>query len=63
MASKKQMKVTLIKSGIGRKAGHRDTVRALGLRRLHHSVVLEDNPTNRGMVNKIDYLLSVEEVS
>lgn len=61
MVSKKQLKVTLIKSLNRRRREHRDTVRALGLRRLHHSVVVDDNATNRGMINKVVYLLAIEE--
>jgi large subunit ribosomal protein L30 len=56
----KTLKVTLVKSLIGRKQDHRATVRGLGLRRLHHSVVLEDTPAVRGMVTKVSYLLKVE---
>lgn len=61
MADKKQMRVTLVKSVNGRLPSHRATVTGLGLRRMHHSVVLEDTPATRGMVNKISYLLKVEE--
>ncbi|WP_018413353.1 50S ribosomal protein L30 [Methyloversatilis thermotolerans] len=60
MAAEKTLKVTLIKSLIGRKQDHRATVRGLGLRRLHHTVVLEDTPAVRGMVTKVSYLLKVE---
>ncbi|MBC7205621.1 MAG: 50S ribosomal protein L30 [Methyloversatilis sp.] len=56
----KTLKVTLVKSLIGRKQDHRATVRGLGLRRLHHTVVLEDTPAVRGMVTKVSYLLKVE---
>lgn len=49
-----------MKSLIGRKQDHRATVRGLGLRRLHHTVVLEDTPAVRGMVTKVSYLLKVE---
>ena len=51
--AEKTLKVTLVKSLIGRKQDHRATVRGLGLRRLHHTVV-------RGMVTKVSYLLKVE---
>ena len=61
MADKKQMRVTLVKSVNGRLPSHRATVTGLGLRRMHHSVVLEDTPATRGMVNKVSYLLKVEE--
>ncbi|HEY9194096.1 MAG TPA: 50S ribosomal protein L30 [Methyloversatilis sp.] len=60
MMAEKTLKVTLVKSLIGRKQDHRATVRGLGLRRLHHSVVLEDTPAVRGMINKVVYLLKLE---
>jgi large subunit ribosomal protein L30 len=58
----KQVKVTLVRSPIGTKQDHRDTVRGLGLRRLNSSKVLKDTPEVRGMINKIDYLVTVSEV-
>lgn len=58
--AEKTLKVTLVKSLIGRKQDQRATVRGLGLRRLHHTVVLEDTPAVRGMVTKVSYLLKVE---
>lgn len=60
--AEKQLKVTLMKSKFGRKRGHEACVRGLGLRRRHHSVVLADTPSIRGMINKVAYLLHVEEV-
>ena len=54
------VRVTLVKSVIGTKAGHRATVRGLGLRRIRHTVELEDTPAVRGMINKVSYLLRVE---
>lgn len=57
----KSLKVTLVKSLIGRLPDHRACVRGLGLRRLHQTVEVQDTPQNRGMVNKVDYLLEVEE--
>ena len=62
MAAKKELKVTLVKSRFGRLPRHRDCVRGLGLRRTNHSVTVIDTPENRGMINKISYLLKVEEV-
>jgi len=59
---KKQIKVTLVKSPISTQPRHKDCVRGLGLRRMHHSVILQDDPCIRGMINKVSYLLSVEEV-
>ena len=55
-----KLKVTLVKSPIGTKQSHRATVRGLGLRRINHTVELEDTPAGRGMINKIAYLLRCE---
>jgi large subunit ribosomal protein L30 len=60
--AKKQIKVTLVRSPIGIVAKHRGCVSGLGLRKMHHSVILEDTPSVRGMANKINYLVRVEEV-
>ena len=57
----KQLSVTLVKSPIGAKPDHRSCVRGLGLRRIRHTVVLENTPAIRGMVNKISHLLNVQE--
>jgi large subunit ribosomal protein L30 len=59
-AKKDTVKVTLVKSVIGRLESHRATVKGLGLRRMHHTVELEDTPAVRGMINKVNYLLKVE---
>ena len=61
MAAGKKLKVTLVKSKHGRKKGHEECVRGLGLRRIHHTVEVLDTPANRGMINKVSYLLKVEE--
>ncbi len=58
----KQMKVTWIKSAIGQQQRHRRTVRALGLRRLHQTVVKEDSPQMRGMLHAVRHMVHVEEV-
>ena len=60
MASK-EIKVTLTKSTIGRLKDHQACARGLGLRRTNHTVTVIDTPENRGMINKISYMLSVEE--
>ena len=57
MAKKKQLKVTLIKSMHGRLKNHMACVKGLGLRKMHHTVVVEDTPSVRGMINKVNYLL------
>jgi large subunit ribosomal protein L30 len=59
MADKK-VKVTLVRSIIGTKESHRATVRGLGLRRMNHTVELQDTPAVRGMINKVSYLLKCE---
>ena len=61
MTDKNRIKVTLVKSTNGRLASHKACVRGLGLRRMHHSVLVEDTPENRGMINKVSYLLRLEE--
>ena len=63
MADKKTMKVTLFRSVYGRLQSHRDCVRGLGLRRMHHVVEVEDTPATRGMVNKVSYMVKVVEES
>jgi large subunit ribosomal protein L30 len=57
----KKMKVTLVKSPIGTKPEHRACVRGLGLRRLNHTVEIQDTPANRGMVNAVSYLVKCED--
>jgi large subunit ribosomal protein L30 len=54
------VKVTLVRSVIGRIEAHKATVKGLGLRRMHHTVELQDTPEVRGMINKVNYLLKVE---
>ena len=61
MAGNKKIRVTLVKSFNGRLQSHKDTVRGLGLRRIRHRVELDDTPEIRGMINKIAYMLSVED--
>ena len=61
MAKPKEIKVTLVKSKHGRLKKHRACVAWLGLRRLHQTVQVADTPENRGMINRVSYLLSVEE--
>jgi large subunit ribosomal protein L30 len=62
MATNKKLKVTLSKSTIAIHPKHKECVKGLGLRRIHQAVVVSDTPCNRGMINKVSYLLSVEEV-
>ena len=57
-----RLKVTQVKSGIGGKQNQRDTLRSLGLKRINDTVVKEDRPEIRGMVNTVTHLVTVEEV-
>ncbi|MEE8482227.1 MAG: 50S ribosomal protein L30 [Acidiferrobacterales bacterium] len=57
----KKLQVTLIKSTIGTGKKHQACVRGLGLRRMHHTVEVIDTPQNRGMINKVSYLLQWKE--
>ena len=57
----KTIKVTQTKSSIGRLPKHKATLRGLGLRRINHTVELEDTPCVRGMINKVFYMVKVEE--
>jgi len=57
----KRLKITQIKSGIGYARRTKDTLRALGIRRMHQTVVKPDNPAVRGMIMRIQHLVKVEE--
>ncbi len=57
----KTLTLTLVRSPSGRLRTHKACVRGLGLRRMHHSVTVEDTACTRGMINKVSYLLQVEE--
>ena len=58
----KKLKITLVKSPIGYSYDQKDTVKRLGLKRMHQSVIKEDIPQIRGMVRKVRHLVSVEEI-
>ncbi|NJM55617.1 MAG: 50S ribosomal protein L30 [Verrucomicrobiae bacterium] len=60
--SNKKLRITLTRSLITSKHTHRETVRALGLRKMHQSVEHQDNPAIRGMIQQISYMVRVEEV-
>jgi large subunit ribosomal protein L30 len=62
MAKAKELKVTLVKSKHGRLKSHKACVAGLGLRKMHQSVTVADTPENRGMINRISYMIAVEEV-
>jgi len=57
-----KLNITLVKSLIGRKDDHIATAHALGLKKINKVVEHEDTPQIKGMINKIDYLLKVEEI-
>ncbi len=57
------LEITQIKSAIGRRPEHRGTLRALGLKRIRHTVVHEDTPVIRGMVSKVAFLVEVRPVT
>jgi large subunit ribosomal protein L30 len=57
----KKFKLTLLKSKFGRTPGHAQCAAGLGLRRRHQTIVVEDTPENRGMIDQIRYMLRVEE--
>ena len=57
----KTVKVTQVKSSIGRLPKHKATLKGLGVRRINHTVELEDTPSVRGMVNQVNYMVKVED--
>lgn len=57
-----KLKITLKKSLSGKITKHRKTISALGLRHINHQVIKDDHPAIRGMIKKVDYLLTVEEI-
>ena len=61
MAKKSYMKVTQLKSANGRLKNHKACLMGLGLRRIGHTVEVEDTPSTRGMVNTIRYMIRVED--
>lgn len=58
--AKKTVKVTLVRSPIGTLPKHKLCLKGLGLKRMHQSVEVEDTPSVRGMINKVNYMLAVE---
>ena len=61
MASGKTITVKQIRSSAGRLKAHKSCLRGLGLRRINHVVTVEDTPSTRGMINRVHYLISVED--
>lgn len=64
MAKQKQkaLRITQIRSLIGQKPNHKKTIEALGLKRIRHTVIKNDTPQIRGMINKVVHMIAVEEV-
>jgi large subunit ribosomal protein L30 len=62
MTTEKRLKITQVKSSIGRLKKHKACLTGLGLRRVGHSVEREDTPSIRGMLNRISHLINVEEL-
>lgn len=58
----KQLKITLVKSGIGRPERQKNTLVGLGLTKVNRTVIRDDTPSNRGMVNKVSHLVLVEAI-
>jgi large subunit ribosomal protein L30 len=58
-----KLKITQVRSALGRGSKQQGTIRALGLKRLGHSVVQEDRPEIRGMIRAVEHLIEVEETS
>ncbi len=61
-STKGRVRVKLVRSVHGRLKDHQACVRGLGLRRMHQAVTVEDTPSTRGMINKVSYMLEIEEV-
>lgn len=60
MADKK-LNLTLVRSKIGRLESHKACLTGLGLRRMHQTVTVDDTPCNRGMIDKVSYMLKIED--
>ena len=61
MADNNTVTVTLVKSLIGRLPAHKACAAGLGIRKMHQTVSVLDTPENRGMINKISYMLKIED--
>lgn len=61
--SQKILRITLVRSPLGNTQRHKDTVRSLGLRKMHQTVELVDSPQLRGMVAKVAHMVRVEEMA
>lgn len=63
MSDQKKIRVTMIRSRSGRLPAHKACINGLGLRRMHQSVELQDTACVRGMINKVGYMLKVEDLA
>jgi large subunit ribosomal protein L30 len=61
MAAAKKIRVTQTRSSSGRLQSHKATLTGLGLRRIRHTVEVDDTPETRGMINKVNYMIRVED--
>jgi large subunit ribosomal protein L30 len=61
MAAANKIRVTQTRSSSGRLQSHKATLTGLGLRRIRHTVEVDDTPENRGMINKVNYMVRIEE--
>lgn len=59
--TQKVLRITQVRSAIGYSQKHKDTIRALGIHRLHQTVEQVDSPALRGMLSKVNYLVKIEE--
>ena len=62
MPTRKKIKITQIKSAIGYRRRAKDTLIALGIKKINHSVVKDNNPAILGMINSIKHLVRIEEM-
>ena len=62
MVASKKLKITQVRSEIGKLAPHKRTIRALGIKKMHGSVIHDDTPAIRGMIECVKHLVQVEEV-
>ncbi len=60
--SEKKLSVTMVKSKIGRLKSHQECLKGLGLKKIRQTVEVIDTPENRGMINKVSYMLNIEEL-
>lgn len=59
----RKLQITLVKSKYGRLRLHQQCLAALGLKKIRQSCIIDDTPCNRGLINKVSYLLKIEEAN